>query len=162
MTCVVNAMDENGMRLLLSLGHHHHCLYDSHVTRVTNVSDPVRVLLVMSSAASGSMSTSEQDNTWYTHNTHVNSTNTHVNFQLAILIFVFSIFEFWVFDFQFLQNAISIFWFSTFEFLIFNFFKTRFQFFMFQLFKNATSTFQFYNFIILIFEIYKSIFNFIK
>ena len=109
MTCVVNAMDENGMRLLLSLGHHHHCLYDSHVTRVTNVSDPVRVLLVMSSAASGSMSTSEQDNTWYTHNTHVNSTNTHVNLPNTISTFATCDFEFSLFDFQFLQNAISIF-----------------------------------------------------
>ena len=109
-------MDENGMRLLLSLGHHHHCLYDSHVTVVTNVSDPVRVLLVMSSAASGSMSTSEQDNTWYTHNTHVNSTNTHVNstnthvnFGNTISTFATCDFEFSLFDFQFLQNAISIF-----------------------------------------------------
>ena len=82
-TCVVNAMNENGMILLLSLGHHHHCLYDSHVTRVTNVSDPVRVLLVMSSAASGSMSTSEQDTHMvHTQHTHGNSTHTSHTCQL--------------------------------------------------------------------------------
>ena len=68
------------MRLLLSLGHHHHCLYDSHVTVVTNVSDPVRVLLVMSSAASGSMSTSEQDTTHMaTQPTHMSTQPTHMS-----------------------------------------------------------------------------------
>ena len=115
MTCVVNAMDENGMRLLLSLGHHHHCLYDSHVTVVTNVSDPVRVLLVMSSAASGSMSTSEQDTSHIQH-THVINVNLETRCQLFKT------------RFQLLQLAIL-----NFHFLIFNFYKTRFQFFDFQL-----------------------------
>jgi len=69
-------MNENGMRLLLSLGYHHHCLYDSHVTVVTNVSDPVRVLLVMSSAASGSMSTVNKTHTQHQH-TH-DTSNTHM------------------------------------------------------------------------------------
>ena len=97
--CVVNALNENGMILLLSLGHSHHCIYDSHVTVVTNVSDPVRVLLVMSSAASGSMSTSEQDthmehthNTWHTRHTH-DTHDTH-NSHMSLLKFDFCVFDF--------------------------------------------------------------------
>ena len=165
--CVVNAMEWERYDIVIVIGSPS-SVSSLSLTTCNNSDwgvDHLQSLLSLSSAASGSMSTSEQDNTWYTHNTHMatqHTLNTHVNFGNAMSTFSKHDFQFSLFEFQFLQNAISIFWFSTFEFLIFNFFKTRFQFFMFQLFKNATSTFQFYNFIILIFEIYKSIFNFIK
>ena len=116
-------------------------VYDSHVTRVTNVSDPVRVLLSLSSAASGSRVTVEQD-THMEHTQHTCQLNQHTcqlnqhtcqlwkhdfnfcNLRFWIFTFWFSIFtkrdfnflifNFWIFNFQLFQNVISIFYVSTF------------------------------------------------
>ena len=128
--CVVNAMNENGMILLLSLGHHHQC----HLSLTTcNNSDwgvdHLQSLLSLSSAASGSRVTVEQD-THMEHTQHTCQLNQHTC-QLAKHDFNFCNLRFWIFSFWF-----SIFTKRDFNFLIFNFWI-----FNFQLFQNATSTF---------------------